>query len=201
MLLMIDNYDSFSHNLVRYFRELGQQVEVVRNDQLSVEQIAARRPDYLVLSPGPCTPNESGITLAAIDKYAGVIPILGVCLGYQAIGQVFGASVVRAERVMHGKTSRLGHAHSPLFQGVDNPFLATRYHSLVLASQSIPNEFRVTAWVEDAAEQGTPMAIEHRSLPLCGVQFHPESVMTPAGHQILSNFLQARPGTQSGRLA
>ena len=193
MLLLIDNYDSFTHNLARYFRELGQLVTVIRNDQLKVEQIEALQPDYLVFSPGPCTPNEAGITLAAIERYAGQIPILGVCLGYQAIGQVFGARVLRAGRVMHGKTSTIVHGDSPLFRGVDRSFQATRYHSLVLDRQTIPAEFAVTAWVADAQEQGTVMAIEHQSLPLCGVQFHPESVMTPAGHQILRNFLLHYP--------
>lgn len=189
MLLLIDNYDSFTHNLARYFAELGQQVKVVRNDQLSPEDIASLAPEYLVFSPGPCTPDQAGITLAAIERFAGQIPILGVCLGYQAIGQVYGAQVVRANKVMHGKTSEVHHSGSALFTDVSNPFIATRYHSLVLAPGSIPDEFVISAWTEQQGQTEAVMAIEHKTLPLCGVQFHPESVLTDAGHQILGNFL------------
>lgn len=189
MLLLIDNYDSFTHNLARYFAELGQQVKVVRNDQLSLEDIASLSPEYLVFSPGPCTPDQAGITLAAIERFAGQIPILGVCLGYQAIGQVYGAQVVRANQVMHGKTSEVHHSGSALFTGVSNPFTATRYHSLVLEQHSIPDEFIISAWTGELEQAEAIMAIEHKSLPLCGVQFHPESVLTDAGHQILGNFL------------
>ncbi|GAA0375778.1 aminodeoxychorismate/anthranilate synthase component II [Bowmanella denitrificans] len=190
MLLLIDNYDSFTHNLARYFMELGQEVRVVRNDRIDIAGIEALAPDYLVFSPGPCTPDDAGITLSAIAYFAGRLPILGVCLGYQAIGQVFGAKVIRAAKVMHGKTSMLRHNESRLFARVDNPFVATRYHSLVLAPESIPEDFTVSAWVEDEMGASTAMAIEHKSLPLCGVQFHPESVMTLAGHCILKNFLE-----------
>lgn len=189
MLLLIDNYDSFTHNLARYFAELGQQVKVVRNDQLSLEDIASLAPDYLVFSPGPCTPDQAGITLSAIERFAGQIPILGVCLGYQAIGQVFGAHVIRAKQVMHGKTSQVYHCGSALFTDVSNPFIATRYHSLVLEQNSIPEEFIISAWTEQQGQREAIMAIEHKTLPLAGVQFHPESVLTDAGHQILDNFL------------
>ncbi|WP_088331396.1 aminodeoxychorismate/anthranilate synthase component II [Lacimicrobium sp. SS2-24] len=190
MLLLIDNYDSFTHNLARYFRELGQEVSVVRNDQLTLHDIERLAPQYLVFSPGPCTPNEAGITLSAIEHFAGKIPILGVCLGYQAIGQVYGATVTRAERVMHGKTSMVHHLGSKLFSDVSDPFIATRYHSLILAEESIPVDFLITAWTESQGAREAVMAIEHRTLPLCGVQFHPESVLTNAGHQILCNFLR-----------
>lgn len=188
MLLLIDNYDSFTHNLSRYFAELGTKVEVVRNDQISGDEIARLAPRYLVISPGPCTPNESGVSLQAIQSFAGQIPILGVCLGHQAIGQVFGASVVRAQRIMHGKTSEVAHVQSALFKNVASPFSATRYHSLVLDGKSIPDEFEVTAWTMDEGHK-TVMAIEHRTQPIYGVQFHPESMLTASGHQILSNFL------------
>ena len=189
MLLLIDNYDSFTHNLARYFVELGQQVKVVRNDEIDCRGIEQLAPEYLVLSPGPCTPNEAGISLKAIEKFSGKLPILGVCLGYQAIGQVFGANVIRAKAVKHGKTSELTHCESPLFQDVPNPFTATRYHSLVLDEQSLPEEFRVTAWSEDDGQREI-MAIEHKVLPLMGVQFHPESLLTRYGHKILNNFIQ-----------
>ncbi|GGD73336.1 anthranilate synthase component II [Lacimicrobium alkaliphilum] len=190
MLLLIDNYDSFTHNLARYFAELGQQVKVVRNDQLSLEDIAGMEPQYLVFSPGPCTPDQAGITLSAIELFAGQIPILGVCLGYQAIGQVFGAEVVRARKVMHGKTSQVYHGNSALFNDVSNPFTATRYHSLVLEEATIPEEFVISAWTQEQGHREAIMAIEHNALPLCGVQFHPESVLTDAGHRILGNFLR-----------
>lgn len=190
MLLLIDNYDSFTHNLARYFSELGQQVMVVRNDLIDITGIEQLAPDYLVISPGPCTPNEAGISLQAIKHFAGRIPILGVCLGHQAIGQVFGAKVVRASQVMHGKTSAVEHTDSALFRDIDSPFVATRYHSLVLDWSSLPAEFNVTAWVEEWDGQRTAMAIEHKMLPLHGVQFHPESVLTEAGHCILANFLR-----------
>ncbi|WP_416307077.1 anthranilate synthase component II [Neptunicella sp. SCSIO 80796] len=193
MLLLIDNYDSFTHNLARYFCELGQAVEVYRNDEISLQQIEELAPEYLVISPGPCTPDEAGISLAAIRHFAERIPILGVCLGYQAIGQVFGAKVVRAGQVLHGKVSNVFHQQTGLFEDVTNPFIATRYHSLILQPDSIPAEFTVTARsVLDNGETEAIMAIEHKTLPLCGVQFHPESVMTTSGHQILSNFLKLK---------
>ncbi|WJG10002.1 aminodeoxychorismate/anthranilate synthase component II [Aliiglaciecola sp. LCG003] len=188
MLLLIDNYDSFTHNLARYFRELGATVKVVRNDKLSCTEISRLAPQQLVFSPGPCTPNDAGITLEAIDKFAGKIPMLGVCLGHQAIGQVFGAKVEVAENIMHGKTSNVNHSGSALFDNVNNPFEATRYHSLILEKNSIPSEFSMTAWCN--GKFGVePMAIEHKEMPVMGVQFHPESLLTRSGHQILSNFL------------
>lgn len=188
MLLLIDNYDSFTHNLARYFVELGQEVEVIRNDRIDCEGIKELAPEYLVLSPGPCTPNEAGITLEAIKHFTGRLPIMGVCLGYQAIGQTFGANVVRAKAVKHGKTSEVFHCHSPLFTDVPDPFIATRYHSLVLDELSLPDGFKVTAWSQEEAIREV-MAIEHESLPIMGVQFHPESLLTTSGHQILQNFL------------
>ncbi|MEP0175290.1 MAG: aminodeoxychorismate/anthranilate synthase component II [Paraglaciecola sp.] len=200
MLLLIDNYDSFTHNLARYFVELGQDVNIVRNDQVSCDDIAALTPQYLVFSPGPCTPNEAGITLEAIRHFAGKIPILGVCLGHQAIGQVFGARVINANKVIHGKTDQVFHSSSILFKSIKSPFRATRYHSLLLQAQTIPKEFKVTAWCGDeqfhpelktnVKVAGEVMAIEHKSLPIFGVQFHPESLLTEYGHELLNNFLK-----------
>lgn len=189
MLLLIDNYDSFSHNLARYFVELGQQVEVVRNDQVNCLEIAQYQAEYLVFSPGPCTPNEAGITLEAIKQFAGKIPILGVCLGHQAIGQVFGARLIQARNIKHGKTSQLQHTGSALFRGVGQGFMATRYHSLLLDEVSIPNEFTVSAWCQEQGFAREVMAIEHKFLSIMGVQFHPESLLTTDGQQILDNFL------------
>jgi anthranilate synthase/aminodeoxychorismate synthase-like glutamine amidotransferase len=201
MLLLIDNYDSFTYNLARYFEELGQEVVVVRNDEISCAEISALNPDFLVFSPGPCTPSSSGITLEAIKVFAGIIPILGVCLGHQAIGQVFGANVIKAKQIKHGKTSQIYHSHSSLFKDVPMPFIATRYHSLVLDSLGIPEEFKITAWCSDNTDgkddalssdfikYGVVMAIEHNTLPIFGVQFHPESLLTEFGHRILNNFL------------
>lgn len=204
MLLIIDNYDSFTHNLARYFVTLGQDVKVVRNNELTCEDITALAPDYLVLSPGPCTPNESGVTLDAIKQFSGVIPMLGVCLGHQAIAQVFGAKIVRANNIKHGKTSYITHNGSALFNDVDTPFIATRYHSLLVDNESLPEEIIVTAWCEETAheekglggknlEESTGqheiMAIEHRTLAIYGVQFHPESLLSTSGLQILANFL------------
>lgn len=190
MLLLIDNYDSFSHNLARYFVELGQTVNVVRNDQISIQEIERLQPEYLVLSPGPCTPNEAGISLDAVKAFAGRIPMLGVCLGHQTIAQAFGAKIVGADSVMHGKTSQLQHNRSKLFNQVNQSFRVTRYHSLVVEPGSLSQNFDVTAWV-DSSEQSKReiMAIEHKSFTLMGVQFHPESLMTEFGHQILANFL------------
>ena len=189
MLLLIDNYDSFSHNLARYFVELGQRVEVVRNDQIDCARIALYQAEYLVLSPGPCTPNEAGITLQAIKHFAGKIPILGVCLGHQAIGQAFGARLIQARNIKHGKTSQVHHCSSKLFHGVEQGFTATRYHSLLLDETSIPNEFIVSAWCQDQGFDREVMAIEHKYLSIMGVQFHPESLLTTSGQQILDNFL------------
>ena len=189
MLLLIDNYDSFTHNLARYFTELGAGVKVVRNDKISLAEIESLQPDALVISPGPCTPNEAGVSLQAISTFAGVLPILGVCLGHQAIGQAFGANVVRAQRIMHGKTSQICHGGDDLFDGVASPCEVTRYHSLVVESETLPACLTATAWCDDHGSQ-TIMAMRHTQLPVWGVQFHPESVLTLAGHQILNNFLQ-----------
>jgi len=189
MLLLIDNYDSFSHNLARYFVELGQQVEVVRNDQIDCAGIAEYQAEYLVFSPGPCTPNEAGITLQAIKQFAGKIPMLGVCLGHQAIGQVFGAQLIQARNIKHGKTSQVQHSGSALFARVEQRFTATRYHSLLLEEASIPHEFTVSAWCQDKGFAREVMAIEHKLLSIVGVQFHPESLLTIYGQKILANFL------------
>jgi anthranilate synthase component 2 len=187
---MLDNYDSFTYNLVHYFRELGAQVEVYRNDALSLADIEALAPSHLVVSPGPCTPNEAGISLAAIEHFAGKMPILGVCLGHQSIGQVFGADVVRAEQVMHGKTSMVSHTNKGAFAGLENPLQVTRYHSLVLAPESIPECLEVTAWsLDDEGNQEAIMGVRHKQFDVEGVQFHPESILTRQGHELLANFV------------
>ena len=188
MLLIIDNYDSFTYNLVQYFGELGQEVRVVRNDEIPAADIAALAPTHIVISPGPCTPNEAGISLDVIKTYAGRIPILGVCLGHQAIGQAFGGRVVRAARVMHGKTSKIFHDEKGVFFGLPNPFEATRYHSLLIERATVPDALDVTAktWDEEI------MAVRHKTLPVEGVQFHPESFLTTAGKELLRNFLARR---------
>ncbi len=191
MLLMIDNFDSFTWNLVRYFQELGTEVQVYRNNAITLEKIESLQPSHLVISPGPCTPTEAGISVPAIEYFAGKLPILGVCLGHQSIGQAFGAEVVRARQVMHGKTSMIEHSGVGVFHGLDNPLEVTRYHSLLLRSETLPDCLEVTAWTTN--EQGEPdeiMAIRHRELAIQGVQFHPESVLTRQGHQLLDNFLQ-----------
>ncbi|QHJ11696.1 Aminodeoxychorismate/anthranilate synthase component 2 [Paraglaciecola mesophila] len=189
LLLIIDNYDSFTHNLARYFVTLGQVVKVVRNDHITCEQIAELAPDYLVFSPGPCTPNESGVTLGAIEQFSGVIPMLGVCLGHQAIAQVFGANIIRARNIKHGKTSYVTHDNSGLFNAIPTPFIATRYHSLLVEEQGLPESLKVTAWCDEIPGEREIMAIEHRSLAVYGVQFHPESLLSTCGMQILANFL------------
>ncbi len=191
MLLMIDNYDSFTFNLVQYFGELGEEVTVIRNDAKSVAEIAAMRPDRIVISPGPCTPNEAGVSLQVLHDLAGTVPILGVCLGHQAIGQAFGGQVVRAKTIMHGKTSPIRHRGEGVFAGVPDGFEATRYHSLVVRRETLPDTLEITAWTEDA-EGGIDeiMGLRHRSLPVEGVQFHPESILTQHGHDLLRNFLQ-----------
>jgi anthranilate synthase component 2 len=195
MLLMIDNYDSFTYNLVQYFGELGQEVAVHRNDQISIEEIERLAPTYLVISPGPCSPNEAGISVAAIEYFAGKIPILGVCLGHQAIGQAFGAEVVRAKQVMHGKTSPVYHHDLGVFQGLPNPVETTRYHSLVLGQDTLPQSLEVTAWTQDeAGALDEIMGVRHKTLPVEGVQFHPESILTDQGHRMLSNFLTQHAG-------
>jgi anthranilate synthase/aminodeoxychorismate synthase-like glutamine amidotransferase len=189
MLLVIDNYDSFTYNLVQYLGEMGQEIRVVRNDELPAAEIAALAPSHIVISPGPCTPNEAGISLEVIKTYAGKIPILGVCLGHQAIGQAFGGKVVRAARVMHGKTSQISHDGKGLFTGLPNPFEATRYHSLLIERASVPDVLDVTA----QTAENEIMAVRHKTLPVEGVQFHPESFLTTSGKDLLRNFI-ARKG-------
>lgn len=191
MLLMIDNYDSFTYNLVQYFGQLKQEVIVKRNDQISLQEIADLNPDQIVISPGPCTPNEAGISLKTIERFAGQIPLLGVCLGHQSIGQVFGAKVVRAEQVMHGKNSLISHDGQGVFRGLNNPLNITRYHSLVLQPESLPECLETTARVLDGNEI---MAIRHRTLALEGVQFHPESIMSEQGLKLLKNFIDQSLG-------
>lgn len=190
MLLLIDNYDSFTWNLVQYFGELGAEVRVVRNDALTLADIERLQPTQLVISPGPCSPNEAGISLAAIQHFAGRLPILGVCLGHQAIAQVFGAHVVRAPQVMHGKTSPIHHANVGVFRGLPSPFAATRYHSLLVDRASLPAELEETAWTERDSTRDYLMGLRHRTLPIEGVQFHPESILTEHGHWLLRNFLE-----------
>jgi anthranilate synthase component 2 len=186
VLLMIDNYDSFTYNLVQYLGELGEDVKVVRNDEMTLDQIEALSPERIVLSPGPCTPNEAGVSLAVIPRFAGKGPILGVCLGHQAIGQAFGGKVIHAKTLMHGKVSRIHHAGAGVFRGLPTPYDATRYHSLAIERESCPAELEVTAWTED----GEIMGVRHRSLAIEGVQFHPESILTQHGHALLRNFLE-----------
>ncbi|MEK9497226.1 aminodeoxychorismate synthase component II [Photorhabdus sp. P32] len=190
MLLIIDNYDSFTYNLYQYFCELGTDVLVKRNDELQLEDIEKLMPTHLVISPGPCTPNEAGISLAAISHFSDKLPILGVCLGHQAIGQAFGARVVKAREVMHGKTSAIHHNQQGVFKGLNRPLTATRYHSLVIAAETLPASFEVTAWSQHNGNVDEIMGIRHRTLPLEGVQFHPESILSEQGHQLLSNFLR-----------
>jgi anthranilate synthase/aminodeoxychorismate synthase-like glutamine amidotransferase len=190
MLLVLDNYDSFTYNLVQFAGELGANPVVYRNDTLSVEGVLALRPRAIVVSPGPCTPREAGISVPLIRAAAGRVPVLGVCLGHQAIGEAFGGKVVRADRLMHGKTTPVAHRGHPLFRGIPAPFVAMRYHSLVVSPVDLPAELEVTAWSEDRPEGSEIMALCHRSLPVYGVQFHPESVGTTSGKQLLANFLE-----------
>ena len=190
-VLMIDNYDSFTYNLVQYLQELGAEVLVHRNDQITIEEIEALNPDRLMISPGPCTPNEAGISIAAIQHFAGKLPILGVCLGHQAIGQAFGGKVIRARQVMHGKTSPIYHSGAGVFRNLPSPYTATRYHSLVVDKASLPDCFEVTAWtLDDNGDMDEIMGMRHRELPLEGVQYHPESILTEHGHDLLNNFLK-----------
>lgn len=190
MLLMIDNYDSFTYNVVQYLGELGADVQVHRNDEITIEQIKALNPEKIVISPGPCTPNEAGISMDVIETFAGKRPILGICLGHQSIGQVFGANIVRAEQVMHGKTSMIHHSDAGVFEGLTNPFEATRYHSLVICKNHIPDCLEVTAWTENQdGSMEEIMGVRHRTLDIEGVQFHPESILTEHGHDLLKNFL------------
>ncbi|MEW6353749.1 MAG: aminodeoxychorismate/anthranilate synthase component II [Pseudomonadota bacterium] len=195
MLLMIDNYDSFTYNLVQYLGELGADVRVHRNDQISVEDIARLKPERIVISPGPCTPNEAGVSLAVLQHLAGSAPILGVCLGHQSIGQAFGGKVVHAREIMHGKTSLIHHTGQGVFKGLPNPFEATRYHSLVIEKASLPDCLEITAWTEnEKGEMDEIMGVRHKTLPVEGVQFHPESILTQYGHELLKNFLTTGNG-------
>lgn len=185
MLLMIDNYDSFTYNLVQYFAELGEDVVVHRNDEITVQQIAALNPQHIVISPGPCTPNEAGISVPLIKNFAGKIPILGVCLGHQSIGQAFGGKIIHAKQLMHGKTSLIHHRNNSVFRGLPDPFTATRYHSLVIERETLPDCLEITAWTDD----NEIMGVRHKTLAVEGVQFHPESILTEHGHDMLKNFL------------
>jgi para-aminobenzoate synthetase component 2 len=188
MVLVIDNYDSFTYNLVQYLGELGEQPVVYRNDELSLDEIAAMKPDHILISPGPCTPTEAGISLALIERFKGEIPIMGVCLGHQSIGQVFGGDVIRASNLMHGKTSPILHTGKGVFEGLPSPFTATRYHSLIVKRETLPDCLEITA---ETAE-GEIMGLRHKEYPIEGVQFHPESIVTEHGHQMLRNFLALR---------
>ena len=188
-LLMVDNYDSFTFNLVQYFGELGAEVEVFRNDEITLEEIAARQPDRLVISPGPCSPAEAGISVEAIRHFAGKVPILGVCLGHQAIGAALGGKIIRAQQLMHGKVSEITTTREGVFSGLPEKFTVNRYHSLAIQRESCPSELKVTAWTED----GEIMGVRHKCLPIEGVQFHPESILTEHGHAMLKNFLEQKP--------
>ncbi|WP_127587099.1 aminodeoxychorismate/anthranilate synthase component II [Paenibacillus koleovorans] len=185
MILVIDNYDSFTYNLVQYLGELGEEVVVHRNDQITLEEIDALKPSHILISPGPCTPNEAGISLALIERFKGEIPILGVCLGHQSIGQVFGGDVVRADKLMHGKTSEIHHDGRSLFAGIPSPYTATRYHSLIVKRETLPDCLEITA----ETKEGEIMGLRHKEYPIEGVQFHPESIITDHGHKLLGNFL------------
>jgi anthranilate synthase component 2 len=190
-LVMIDNYDSFTYNLVQYFGELGAEVTVVRNDQVGIEDIRALSPDKIVISPGPCSPKEAGVSVAAIKAFAGHIPILGVCLGHQSIGYAFGGDIIHAKAIMHGKTSPVYHHNIGVFSGLNNPFTATRYHSLVISQATLPDCLEITAWTQDEAGSiDEIMGVRHKTLDIEGVQFHPESILTEHGHQLLDNFLK-----------
>ena len=191
MILMIDNYDSFTYNIVQYLLELGADVEVHRNDDIDLDGIAALKPEKIVISPGPCTPNEAGISMPCIEHFAGTIPILGICLGHQSIGQVFGGKVIRAKEVMHGKTSPIHHNAAGVFRNLAGPFTATRYHSLVVEQDSLPECLEVTAWTEADGQIDEIMGLRHRELAVEGVQFHPESILSEHGHALLQNFLQS----------
>ena len=188
MLLMIDNYDSFTYNLVQYFGELGAAVNVHRNDKITLQDIEAMQPDRIVISPGPCTPNEAGISIDVIQKFSGHVPLLGVCLGHQSIGQAFGGKIIRAQTLMHGKTSMIHHKDAGVFRGLENPLQATRYHSLVIERETLPDCLEVTAWTDD----GEIMGVRHKTQDVEGVQFHPESILTHQGHELLANFLKKK---------
>jgi anthranilate synthase component 2 len=190
-VVMVDNYDSFTYNLVQYFGELGADVTVVRNDQITVDDIEKLAPDKIVISPGPCTPKEAGVSVATILKFAGHIPILGVCLGHQSIGYAFGGNIIHAKSIMHGKTSQIYHHNIGVFKGLNNPFTATRYHSLVIEQASLPDCLEVTAWTQDeSGNLDEIMGVRHKTLDIEGVQFHPESILTEFGHELLGNFLE-----------
>ena len=191
MLLMIDNYDSFTYNLVQYFGELGVEVQVFRNDQITITQMEKLNPEQIVISPGPCTPNEAGVSVETIKHFAGKKPVLGVCLGHQSIGQAFGGKIVHAGAIMHGKTSMIRHKGVGVFRDISNPFEATRYHSLVIEQQSLPDCLEVTAWTEtESGELDEIMGVRHKEYPIEGMQFHPESILTEYGHKLLQNFLE-----------
>lgn len=192
MMLMIDNYDSFTYNLVQYLGELGADVQVHRNDQITLQEIENLKPERIMISPGPCTPNEAGVSMQTIEKFAGKLPILGVCLGHQSIGQVFGGKIIHAKEIMHGKTSMIHHNSTGVFSGLTNPYVATRYHSLVIEKESLPDCLEITAWTEN--EDGSMdeiMGVRHKEFDIEGVQFHPESILTEHGHDLLKNFLQS----------
>lgn len=192
MILMIDNYDSFTYNIVQYLGELGAEVKVVRNDECTIDDIHAMAPEKIIISPGPCAPDQAGISLAVVEEFSGKIPILGICLGHQSIGQFFGGEVVRAQQVMHGKTSPVYHSGKGVFTGLNNPFIATRYHSLVLAKDKLPECLEVTSWTETSSgEIDEIMGLQHKSLAVEGVQFHPESILSEHGHDLLRNFLDS----------
>ncbi len=191
MMLMIDNYDSFTYNLVQYLGELGADVVVHRNDQITVEEIEKLKPERIMISPGPCTPNEAGVSMQTIEHFAGKLPILGVCLGHQSIGQVFSGKIIHAKEIMHGKTSMIHHKGTGVFEGLDNPYEATRYHSLVIEKETIPDCLEITAWTENAdGSMDEIMGVRHKEYPIEGVQFHPESILTEHGHDLLRNFLK-----------
>ncbi len=191
MLLMIDNYDSFTYNLVQYFGELGEEILIYRNDKISIPEIEALSPERIVISPGPCTPNEAGISLELVEHFKGKLPLLGVCLGHQSIGQAFGGRIVHAKEIMHGKTSEVHHNNHDVFAGLDNPFTATRYHSLVVEQETLPDCFEVTAWTQtEQGEVDEIMGVRHKEYAISGVQFHPESILTSYGHELLNNFLK-----------
>ncbi|MDO8268590.1 MAG: aminodeoxychorismate/anthranilate synthase component II [Moraxellaceae bacterium] len=193
MILMIDNYDSFTYNIVQYLGELGADVKVVRNDEITIADIEQMAPERIVVSPGPCTPNEAGISMPVIEHFAGKIPLLGVCLGHQSIGQVFGGKVIRARQVMHGKTSPIHHANKGVFTGLNNPLTATRYHSLIIESASLPDCLEITAWTQhEDGSMDEIMGVRHKTLAVEGVQFHPESILTEQGHELLKNFLEGK---------
>ena len=192
MILVLDNYDSFTYNLVQYLGELGAEVEVRRNDQVTVNEVVKMRPERIVISPGPCTPREAGISIALIKRFAGKVPILGVCLGHQAIGEAFGGKVVRATHLMHGKTSSIMHDNKTIFQGLPMPMTATRYHSLIVEEESLPAELEISAWTTEKDGDRTIMGLRHRQCTVEGVQFHPESVLTDAGKKLVANFLRGQ---------